>query len=298
MSSAPTGPGPAWFPPLGTQPAVDCHAHIYNPAYSFAPNPRYIPEPSVRGTAAQFAAVLDAHGFTHGLLIAAAPYGGDNGHILDAIARSEGRFKGIAVLKEAAISDKSLDELAAGGIVGLRVNLSLGLGELEAPGFARVTRRMRALGWFLQVHSVGDELAAGAALLDRVGVPLMFDHFARPDPAHGLDQPGFQALLRFGRLGGNLVKISGPFRAARSRFPHHDTDRFVAAAIESFTLENCVWGSDWPFVNMDERVDYGPPLSCLARWLPDEDDRRRVLWDNPARLFGFTTLRTQAEGDL
>ena len=171
----------------------------------------------MRGTAGQFAAVLGAHGFTHGLLVAAAPYGGDNGHILDAIKGSEGQFKGIAVLRDAEVPDDSLDHLAAHGIVGLRVNLSLGLGELEAPGFARVTRRMRVLGWFLQVHSVGDELAAGAALLDRAGVPLMFDHFARPDPAHGLEQPGCQALLRFGRRGGNVVKISGPFRAGRSR---------------------------------------------------------------------------------
>ena len=294
MSSAAAGPGPAWFPPLGTHPAVDCHAHVYDPAYPFAANPRYIPEPAVRGTAAQFAAVLDAHGFTHGLLVAAAPYGGHNGHILDAIEASEGRFKGIAVLETAEMSDNSLDELAGRGIVGLRVNLSLGLGELEAPCLARVTRRMRELGWFLQVHSVGNELAAAVALLDQVGVPLMFDHFARPDPAHGLEQAGFQALLRFGRRGGNIVKISGPFRAGRSRFPHHDVDPFVAAAIESFGLNNCVWGSDWPFVNMDERADFGPPLSCLARWLPDVDDRRRVLWDNPARLFGFSALPRQA----
>ena len=34
-------------------------------------------------------------------------------------------------------------------------------------------------------------------------------------------------------------------------------------------------------------MDYGPPLVCLQRWLPDPADRRAVLWDTPARLFGF-----------
>ena len=48
-----------------------------------------------------------------------------------------------------------------------------------------------------------------------------------------------------------------------------------------------MWGSDWPFVRTDERIDYGPELACLQRWLPDEADRRKVLWDTPARLFGF-----------
>jgi predicted TIM-barrel fold metal-dependent hydrolase len=38
---------------------------------------------------------------------------------------------------------------------------------------------------------------------------------------------------------------------------------------------------------MEQRVDYGPPLTCLARWLPDEADRQRVLWETPKHLFGF-----------
>jgi predicted TIM-barrel fold metal-dependent hydrolase len=38
---------------------------------------------------------------------------------------------------------------------------------------------------------------------------------------------------------------------------------------------------------MDERMDYGPPATCLPRWLPDAKDREKVLWDTPARLFGF-----------
>lgn len=70
-------------------------------------------------------------------------------------------------------------------------------------------------------------------------------------------------------------------------YPYRDVDPFIAVAIEAYTLERCVWGSDWPFVRMDERMDYGPPLTCLPRWLPDPQDRRKVLWDTPARLFGF-----------
>ena len=44
-----------------------------------------------------------------------------------------------------------------------------------------------------------------------------------------------------------------------------------------------------PFLRMPERIDYGPLVSLLAEQVPDDDDRRRILWDTPAREFGFTT---------
>ena len=56
--------------------AVDCHAHVFcDASYAFAADTVYTPDPSQRGTAASFLAVLDAHGLTHGLLVAAQPYG-------------------------------------------------------------------------------------------------------------------------------------------------------------------------------------------------------------------------------
>jgi predicted TIM-barrel fold metal-dependent hydrolase len=115
----------------------------------------------------------------------------------------------------------------------------------------------------------------------------MVDHFGRPDVRRGLRQLGFETMLEFGRAGRAVVKLSGPFRCSFEGYPYRDVDPFIAAAIDAFTLENCVWGSDWPFVRMDERADYGPVLSCLRRWLPERDNRQKVLWDNPARLFGF-----------
>jgi predicted TIM-barrel fold metal-dependent hydrolase len=118
----------------------------------------------------------------------------------------------------------------------------------------------------------------------------VFDHFGRPDVDKGLDQPGFAEMLEFGRSGNAVAKLSGPFRASKTGYPYKDVDRFVAAVIEAFTLDNCVWGSDWPFVRMEQRVDYGPPLTCLPRWVPSEADRQKVLWDNPRRLFGFEPL--------
>jgi predicted TIM-barrel fold metal-dependent hydrolase len=276
---------------------ADCHAHVYGgPAYAFNPEARFIPHPSQRGTGRQFRAVLHAHGFTHALVVQAQPYGRDNSAMLDAIAAANGRMKGIGLV-DPATPTVELERLKARGMVGLRVNLSsFGLRELQEPGADRLFAAARELGWFLQVHTVKDDLVPAMDLLRRSRMPLLLDHFGRPEIARGIGQPGFQALLELGREGNAVVKLSGPFRCSVQDYPYRDVDPFVEAAIGAFTLSNCIWGSDWPFVPSQERVDYGPVFAPLLRWLPDAADRQIVLAENPARLFGFG--REPVTGDL
>ena len=268
--------------------AVDSHAHVFcGERYPYSPDTHYKPDPSQAGTAAKFLAVLDAHGFTHGLLVGAGPYGADNRCMLDAIADSGGRFKGIALVKPDS-SERELATLADQGVVGIRVNLMTnGMRELIEPGADMLLARVKEMKWFVQVHCEKDELVEAAPVLRKAGVRIMVDHFGRPDVKRGISHPGFQTLLEFGKAGNAVVKLSGPFRSSITGYPYNDVDPFIAAAIKAFTLDNCVWGSDWPFVRMNERMDYGPGLACLPRWLPDSKDRQKVLWDTPARLFGF-----------
>ena len=115
----------------------------------------------------------------------------------------------------------------------------------------------------------------------------MTAHWGLPDPAAGTAQPGFRDLLGLADCRHVAVKLSGPFRFSRSGLPYADADAFAAAVLAAFGPERCVWGSDWPFVRMDHRVDYGPCRAALDRWLPDPAAQRQVLWDTPRRLFGF-----------
>lgn len=268
--------------------AADCHAHVFGgPEYPFAADAVYLPEPGQRGTARAFLATLDAHAISHGLLVAAQPYGFDNRCMLDAIAASAGRLKGVALVRP-TITDGELAALAAGGVVGIRRNLSTwGLREFTEPGADRLLERIREMGWFLQVHCERDELAQASERIRNSGVRVVVDHFGRPDVARGLEAPGFAALLDLGRGGNAVVKLSGPYRSSLTGPPYLDVDPFVAAAVEAFGMGNIVWGSDWPFVKVTERIDYGPQLACVRRWFPDPAARRRLMWDNPARLFGF-----------
>jgi len=269
--------------------AVDSHAHVFDLDRHPLTNPEgYKPQPNECGTAEEFSQVLAAHGMTHGLLVNPfAGYGLDNSCMLDAIAASKGRFKGVALVGQDA-SDVHLEGLAKAGVVGARFNtLFAGATSLQGPAGERLLARIKELGWFAQIYFHDDEVLRLLPILDKAGIRVVIDHCACPDPTRGLNQPGFQAVLELGRRGNAAIKLSGPFRWSRRGWPYEDCTPFMAALIDAFTLDNCVWGSDWPFVRVPRRLDYGPVQQMIARWLPDPADRRKLLWETPCRWFGF-----------
>lgn len=269
--------------------AVDSHVHVLDSRrFPFTNPDGYKPQANECGTPEELRVVLDAHGMTHALLVNPfAGYATDNRCMLDAIARSHGRYKGVALVGHDD-DDRVLQGLSDGGVVGARFNtLFAGATSLKGAAGERLLRRVKDQGWFAQVYYQGDGLIELLPLLQTVGLPVVVDHCGCPDPERGLAQPGFQALLELGRSGGAVIKLSGVFRYSRQDWPYRDTEPYIAALIEAFTLEHCVWGSDWPFVRVPKRMDYGPVLALLAHWLPDERERRTVLWDAPARWFDF-----------
>jgi predicted TIM-barrel fold metal-dependent hydrolase len=268
---------------------IDSHCHVFDTArFHYAHDAAYRPEPHEAGTARQLAAVLDAHGLSHALLVnPTSGYGYDNRCMIEAIRASNGRFKGIARVPPDA-DPRTLTALGAEGVIGFRIDLiGDGVGVLQHPAMPRLLAQARERQWQVHVQCEKDQLHEASATLRAARVPLVLDHCGRPDAARGVTQPGFRALLDMGR-DGHAVKLSGPFRFSRGAAPYPDVEPYVAALIDAFTVQRCVWGSDWPFLRLPARIDYGPILACLARWLPDERDRRQVLWDTPARLFGFS----------
>jgi predicted TIM-barrel fold metal-dependent hydrolase len=267
--------------------AIDCHAHIIDTArFPLALGPGYKPRPHENGPRETYCGVLDGHDVRHALLVQPSGYGTDNAAMLDAIAAYPGRFKGIAVL-DPAMPERALEDLARRGVVGVRFNLPTyerdALTRPEAPSFLA---RLRALGWYAQVFADDAQWAEVAPILRESGVKVLIDHFGVRDLAEGVDQPGFQAVLQLGRAGNAAIKLSAPFRISRSP-AYDDVKPFVRAAIDAFGIENCVWGSDWPFINMDAPMTYAAALKSVETWLDDAADLDRVLWQNPVRLFGF-----------
>jgi len=266
---------------------VDCHVHVFDPArFAYAADAWYVPTPAETGTPTQLSYVLDAHGVRHALLVGPnSGYGTDNRLLLDTLAQRNGRYKGIAVLRNDAGRDE-LQELQTQGVVGVAFNAAL-LGVDFYRDIGPLLERLRELGMWADVQVEGDQLVALKPMLVYSGVRMLFDHCGRFVPAAGVGQAGFQALLALADTGRAAVKLSGLAKVSALPYPHVDAQPYLTALVQAFTPQQLMWASDWPFLRAPARIDYGPLLALLQRQLPDEAERRAVLIDTPMRLFGF-----------
>jgi predicted TIM-barrel fold metal-dependent hydrolase len=269
------------------EPKIDCHNHIFDPArFPYPEDAFYRPTGPELGTAAQFRHVLDAYGVRHALLVGPnSGYGPDNRCMLDAIAQGDGRFKGIAVVPN-DVDRSELERRLAAGVVGVAFQIAL-YGVDYYADTVELLAKLESLDLFVQLQVAHDQLIPFIPMLQRSGVRILIDHCGRPTPEAGLDQPGFKALLALARTKRAVVKLSGQLKFSRGPHPYADTRPYVRALIDAFSLDACVWGSDWPFLRAPTRVDYGPLLKLAEDLLPDAGDRRKVFWDTPRRLFGF-----------
>jgi predicted TIM-barrel fold metal-dependent hydrolase len=243
------------------------------------------------GTPAQLEQVMEAYGTRYALLVGPnSGYGLDNACMLDTIARSEGRFKGIAVVRNDVTIDE-LQRLKAAGVVGIAWNVTF-YGVEYYRNAAPLLEKLVALDMFLDIQVKDDQLVQMMPLLAPSRVRMMIDHCGIPTIESGLDQPGFRAVLELGRAKRAFVKLSGSVKFSREPPPYGDTWRFVEALVDSFTLDRCLWASDWPHLRAPSRVDYGVLLKLILALFPDAAHRSRLLWETPRELFGFAGIRS------
>jgi len=267
---------------------IDCHIHVLDPVrFPYADDTPYRPGGQEIAPAAHLVRVLDVFDVAHALIVGTnSGYGTDSRILLDALRLGNGRFKGVAVV-ENDVESKELERLKAAGIIGVAFNLPFhGTGYYR--NSAALLEKLVDLGLFLQIQVENDQLLALLPLIEKSSVRLVIDHCGRPSVAHGLQQPAFQALLAIGRERDAFIKLSGYYKFSRQPHPYEDTWPFIIALVEAFTLDRCVWGSDWPFLRASERLDYGPLLAVLPLLFPYPDDQLRLLWRTPARLLGFS----------
>ncbi|WP_218508232.1 amidohydrolase [Variovorax sp. dw_308] len=271
------------------EPKIDCHNHIFDPVrFPYQSDTHYRPAGQECGSAQLFMQVLDAYGVGHALVVGPnSGYDTDNRCLLDAIAQSGGRFKGIAVV-ENYCSLETLAALQAQGIVGVAFNPAF-LGVAYYTGTAPLLKMLQQLGMLLQVQVEKDQLPDLLPLLNESGVRILIDHCGRPEPRAGLSNRAFQALLQLGRSGRAWIKLSGLTKFSHEPHPHADTWPFIHELVRAFTLDRCVWGSDWPYLRAPERVEYGPQLKLIEQLFPNPVDRNKLLWDTPRQLLGWAS---------
>jgi predicted TIM-barrel fold metal-dependent hydrolase len=280
--------------------ACDCHVHVFgDPAkFPFAANRVYTPP---EASITMLSDLHQALRMQRVVIVQPSVYGTDNSCTLDAVRRIGAGARAVAVIDQTT-SREDLVRMDAAGVRGVRLNLETG--GTSDPSVARTilasaVEKITPFNWHVQLYS---KLAIIAALKDELAqlpIPVVFDHFGAAKAALGPGQPGYEVILELVKSGRAYVKISGAYRVS-DHGPDFPDATAMAQALVAANSERIVWGTDWPHPNppnMPRRpvseitppaaVDDGLLLNQLAKWVPDAGVRKKILVDNPARLYGF-----------
>jgi predicted TIM-barrel fold metal-dependent hydrolase len=275
---------PATKPPLL---ACDSQFHVFGPPeiYPVRPGAAY------EMPGATIAAAMKMHGtlgLSRGVIVQPTTYGADHRATLDGIAAAGPNYRGCA---NAAVFDGAddavLQKLHAGGIRGARFSRqSLGIA-LTPQAFARAIARVRELGWYAKVQPEPAGFAEQAAQYETLDIPVLIDHMGRPNPAAGGNDPSLRKVLELLKRGNFWVMLSLAEKISKVGPPWDDVIPIMRALIEA-APDRVVWASDWPHpVSTAQPPNEADLIELLYRATHDDEERRKILVANPAKLFGF-----------
>ncbi|HYA06044.1 MAG TPA: amidohydrolase family protein [Xanthobacteraceae bacterium] len=278
--------------------ACDCHTHIFgDPAkFPWFAGRVYTPETA---SPEEQAALHRALHIKRVVIVTPSVYGTDNAATLYGMKARGADARGVAVINDQT-PDGDVAAMHKAGVRGIRINLTTGGSNdpaLARARFVAALPRMAKLGWHIQIYT---NLAVIAAIKGDVmtsPVPVVFDHFGGAKASLGTAQPGFSDLVDLVRSGKAYVKICGAYRASNEA-PDYPDVAPLAKALIAANAERIVWGTDWPHPNSDSgkpatevtplyQIDDGRLLNQLPVWAPDAAIRKKILVDNPARLYQF-----------
>jgi D-galactarolactone isomerase len=263
--------------------ACDAHLHILDSGFAPASAGAVTPE----GMTWNDYTLLQQHlGCRRAVIVQAKHYGVDNTCLLDAIARSNGQARGVAVVG-ADISDAELERLDQGGIRGLRFSLwNTGNAIARWDTLGPLAARIAPLGWHIQLHATADQLVEQARLIASLPTPVVIDHMGRLPPGEGLKHPAAQLLRRWLEAGTTWIKLSGAYLNSDTGAPAYSPTVATARQLVQWAPTQLFWGSDWPHVTEHDKPDDAHLANLLNDWAGEH--RQAILVDNPARFYGLS----------
>jgi predicted TIM-barrel fold metal-dependent hydrolase len=263
--------------------SCDAHCHVFGPAakFPYAPGRRYTPEDAPK----EALAALHRHlGVERAVIVQASCHGKDNRAMLDAIASAPRRYRGVAVVDD-GFSDADFDALERGGVRGVRFNFVRHLGGApDMTVFHRVIDRVKGRGWHVVLHLDAPDIVPLADMIRKLPLTFVIDHMGRVPAAAGVEQPPLRALLELAKLERCWIKVCG---AERIDFPPYDKAAPIARAIVEAIPDRVLWGTDFPHPNPSHHCDEADLVDLVPQYAASADWQRKLLVDNPARLYGF-----------
>lgn len=296
---APSGRDPRWvcFPPDPNprRPrlklpagAWDTHFHAVGPPHLFPYDEAHQPFFSPAAPIEHYLKVAAVLGFERGVVVHPTFHGRDNAVTLDAIRKSDGRLRGI-VIAAAEMDDAEISRLHAAGIRGVRFEFR-NLTSFDERSFERLVARLARHRWLAAMHVDPQSLLRLAEILRRLPVVTIIENYASIDARLGLDQPALRCMLDLAGEPHVWLKAASAYRMVALRGATEAQVLPIARAVHARSPDRAIWGTDWPNVGFfapGKVPNCGDLVDSLLDYVPDETMRRKLLVDNPKRLFDF-----------
>ena len=275
---------PSFAVPKG---ACDTHFHVFGARerYPVLPGIEHdMPEATIEAAMAMHAKL----GFGRGVIVATTVNGSDHAVVLDALARAGPNYRACAlnsVLLEKP--DSYIQTLHDAGVRGVRFNLLKMLN--RAPSSADLRRcidRARELGWYCKVQPDYYEPMESIAQFADLRQPVIIDHLARADVLKGADDPTVIKVIELLKRGNVWLLMSNGYKISKQGFPWNDVIPVARAFIEA-APDRMLWALDWPHTFHEQLPPDDTDLFDLLPRIASEDERKAILVENPAEIFGF-----------
>jgi predicted TIM-barrel fold metal-dependent hydrolase len=228
-------------------------------------------------------------GIGRAVIVQCNPHGTDNRALLDALRREPERLRGVAIVSP-GITNKELQHMSEAGIRALRFHHMPNAGGFSPQGmqaFAKLAPVMAELGLHAQLMLDANALDEAMPFFDDWKLPVVVDHMGNIDASLGTRQPAVQKLCRLLAEERIWLKVSAAYRIS-TQYPDYPDARSVHEALVQANPDRILWGSDWPHTRLARQMpDDTHLLDLFNDWTPDPELRRRILVDNPGRLYGF-----------
>jgi D-galactarolactone isomerase len=213
-------------------------------------------------------------------------YRADNRVAMEAVKAFGSSARAVVVVGE-NVEEQDIERLGRAGAVAQRF-FDLPGGSVPFERMDAIMARVHPFGWHANLQLDGRELPKYEAQIRRLPGKFVIDHngkFLEPvDTSHA----AFRSLLSLVDTGRCWVKLSAPYETSRTGGPKYEDVSRLARALVAHAPERMLWASNWPHPAVPPgTLDDLALLGLLEDWAPREADRRRILVDNPAGLYGF-----------
>ena len=266
----------------------DCQVHVFGDPVRY-PTRAEASYPPPLATIDDMCRMHRALGIERVCIVQATAYGTDHTLLLD-LLREEPTAIGVAIIDDDT-TDAELARLHAGGVRSARFNFAKFLRMAPSPAsFRRSIARITELGWVAKLHCVGAEYLEHADLFRPLKLPTVIDHMGHFHFTDGLSQPVIPLLLELMEKDNMWIMLSNADRRSATGHPWDDALPFARLFLDK-APDRCIWATDWPHTRYAGVMPNDAELlDLLWRMSPDPALRRKVLVDNPARLWGSRRL--------